>query len=421
MSGRERGRLSGHVEIFTGYFRVSTNTSACTAKLTTSNDERQKKRKVAHDYLSLTCFFFPYLFSICSKSRSLVSAAECRDSSLDSTHTHTCARVVLVSPLNDTLPREITLSKGCCVFFLRFSQHLCCCTQQHRLWRIQGARIEVVEIYERQKHRGMASRAGVIVGSMISQPTRSVVQVAQLLGLPVTLRQVQKGELYTQDFREKNPNLKMPVLQMDNGFTLYESTSIARYLCNSARQQRGERGAGVDVEEAATVDPEQLLPTNVEARAKVDSLLDWHHCFLRPGATGTVRRLVMQHFLPAEHSGHVEIQQTAPERDARLLAHSLQVMEDILTTQRHGFFGTAGCASGDFSLVDIFFYHEVVQLDLLVPHPHLNGNLHGAHPQISAWLDRMREVPFASEITKTLTEFAVANGDFIEQVGGAPT
>src|SRR5580693_6324944 len=56
------------------------------------------------------------------------------------------------------------------------------------------------------------------------------------------------GELKTEAFRAKNPFGKMPVLELDDGTTLFESTSILEYL-----EERG---------------PRRLLPQGQERRAR---------------------------------------------------------------------------------------------------------------------------------------------------------
>ena len=162
------------------------------------------------------------------------------------------------------------------------------------------------------------------------------------------------------------------------------------------------------------VPPEQLYPSDLRARAKVDTLLDWHHWFLRAGATSAVRRKVMCQFFPPEHSGLIEIEQTLPERDDRYLRHSLRVLEDKLAEQQRRagsvdapvFFGAEEQGRPDkFTLADIFVFHEIAQVQALLPNPDDNGNL-DAHERVVEWLQRMRgESPAASGVLHTLDEF----------------
>ncbi len=126
---------------------------------------------------------------------------------------------------------------------------------------------------------GLIVAGATLVGTKLSQPTRACAQVARMLRLPVQFRQVLPGEIYSAEFRRLNPNSKIPVLQSGDGFTLYESTSIARHLCRVA-EQRGGPPSGSAAEDVvvlsggephleAYVPPGQLYPTNLRRRAKV--------------------------------------------------------------------------------------------------------------------------------------------------------
>ena len=160
---------------------------------------------------------------------------------------------------------------------------------------------------------------GVVIGSSFSQPSRSAMHVARLLSpLPIEWRDLAKGEAYSEEYQKKNPNRKFPVLitstasdntddsnSNDNyaanaststtsnakaataadDFVLYESTAIARFLCNEAATGR----YGPTAQAVA----EQLYPSTPTVRGKIDQFLDWHHTNLRVGAAGQVCRHMM--------------------------------------------------------------------------------------------------------------------------------
>ena len=58
------------------------------------------------------------------------------------------------------------------------------------------------------------------------------------------------------EYRRKNPNGKLPTLEEDDGFTLWESGAVLRYLC-------------------ATHSPGNLCPEDPRARAAADKWMDW--------------------------------------------------------------------------------------------------------------------------------------------------
>ena len=136
--------------------------------------------------------------------------------------------------------------------------------------------------------------------------------------------------------------------------------------------------------------------------------------------------------------------QTLPERDVRILKHSLSVLEGQLEQAKqlgHPFLcpptnatatatatadptadptatanpnanATNSNTKGDadveatFTLADVFVYQELFQLAVLVPQPDLNGNLKEGHPHIAQWMERMARMPRMEETVAPLRKFA---------------
>ncbi len=90
---------------------------------------------------------------------------------------------------------------------------------------------------------------------------RKVRAIAYELGIPLDFVAVDllKGESHTPDFLARNPNGLVPVLD-DDGFLLWESTAIQRYLAAGSA----------------------LLPTARRAAADVDRWLAWQVAHLAP-------------------------------------------------------------------------------------------------------------------------------------------
>ena len=58
------------------------------------------------------------------------------------------------------------------------------------------------------------------------------------------------------DYRRKNPNGRLPTLEEDDGFTLWESSAVLRYLC-------------------AKHSPGDFYPEDLRERASADKWMDW--------------------------------------------------------------------------------------------------------------------------------------------------
>ena len=68
-----------------------------------------------------------------------------------------------------------------------------------------------------------------------SQPSRAVLAFCKLNNIQVDIAEVQVMSLkqYSEDFKKKNPNSQVPCFEDTNGFVVYESHAIMRYLCDT--------------------------------------------------------------------------------------------------------------------------------------------------------------------------------------------
>jgi glutathione S-transferase len=83
------------------------------------------------------------------------------------------------------------------------------------------------------------------------------------------------GVVDTQDYRAKNPNGLVPTLEEPDGFVLWESNAIVRYLA-------ARHGAGT------------LWPEDVRARADSDRWMDWADTGAKPAINPLFSKLVMK-------------------------------------------------------------------------------------------------------------------------------
>ncbi|MET0390431.1 MAG: glutathione S-transferase family protein [Polyangiales bacterium] len=99
-----------------------------------------------------------------------------------------------------------------------------------------------------------------------------------LAELQVPHRQVNTGAKYgivdDAEYRKKNPNGLVPTLEEDDGFVLFESNAIVRYLAD--RYGRGT-----------------LQPSDARDRARADSYMDWLTSTLEPPINGLWFRRVL--------------------------------------------------------------------------------------------------------------------------------
>lgn len=111
-------------------------------------------------------------------------------------------------------------------------------------------------------------------GRMSSINVRKVVMTAQELGLEFQRTEAggQFGVVKTQEFMALNPNSLVPLME-DEGFTLWESNVIVRYLC--AKHSTGS-----------------LYPSSMNSRFDAERWMDWQQTTLNPAGRDAFVQLV---------------------------------------------------------------------------------------------------------------------------------
>eukprot|EP01100_Stratorugosa_tubuloviscum_P011615 TRINITY_DN520_c0_g1_i2.p1 TRINITY_DN520_c0_g1~~TRINITY_DN520_c0_g1_i2.p1 ORF type:complete len:245 (-),score=114.06 TRINITY_DN520_c0_g1_i2:196-930(-) len=178
----------------------------------------------------------------------------------------------------------------------------------------------------------------VIFGHKYSQPTRACLWLCQLNQIPHEFRfiDLSRGQHRTPEFARLNPNLKVPVMLDSDGFTLYESHTIMRYLCQKFN--------------VAT----NWYPSNLNQRCKIDSMLDWHHTTLRIGAAPLFRDTIMRSLI--DPSYNLELKQLI--KTYNQLKEALNFMNELLATQKY-------LANDQPSIADLSSVCELAQLKVL--------------------------------------------------------
>ena len=136
-----------------------------------------------------------------------------------------------------------------------------------------------------------------IWGRMSSINVKKVVWTAQELALE--FQRTEAGGVFggvnTPAYLQMNPNATVPVID-DDGFVLWESNAIVRYLC--ARHSLA-----------------RLYPTDLRQRFDAERWMDWQQTTLNP----------------ASRPGFWQLIRTPPDqRDARLIAESNAAVESLM-------------------------------------------------------------------------------------------
>ncbi|WP_426958178.1 glutathione S-transferase family protein [Muricoccus radiodurans] len=160
------------------------------------------------------------------------------------------------------------------------------------------------------------------------------------------------GRTRDAEYVAMNPNSLVPTIVEEDGFTLWESHAILRYLCAT-------RPAG-----------EALYPADPKRRAKVDQWMDWTLAHVTTPMT-TV-------FFTYVRIPEPERDLKAADRAAKELGRLWGIVEKELEARAF--------VCGDFSIADIALGIYLHRWHLLpVERPSL--------PRVSAWYARLRERP----------------------------
>ncbi|KAE8055317.1 hypothetical protein FH972_012164 [Carpinus fangiana] len=196
----------------------------------------------------------------------------------------------------------------------------------------------------------------------ISQPCRAVIIFCKVNGIDFEEIRVDlfKGQQLSPEFKEINPFQKVPAI-VDGRFKLFESHAILIYLACSF--------PGV---------ADHWYPADVSRRAKIHSVLDWHHSNLRQGAAG----LILNSLLAPVFGLPLDPQAAA--KSEKLLSLSLSKIESIWLK------GNGRFLLGGFqpSIADLSLVCEILQLELLDEKDH--SRILGPHKKVQQWIEDTR-------------------------------
>ena len=164
------------------------------------------------------------------------------------------------------------------------------------------------------------------------------------------------GVVDTAAFHRLNPNRKVPVIE-DDGFVLWESNAIVRYLC----AKHSDAG---------------LAPASLAERADCDRWMDWQATELTPALRDAFMQLV----------------RTPPgERQPALLDASIRQTEPLVAILDATLAGRPFIAGDRFTMADI-------PLGCAIHRWYGMPVERIARPNVSGWLDRVRQRAGAREV-----------------------
>ncbi|PWA60881.1 S-crystallin [Artemisia annua] len=172
----------------------------------------------------------------------------------------------------------------------------------------------------------------------MSQPSRAILIFCKINGInfeEVTIN-ILKNEQHTPEYKAINPMSQVPAI-VDGGFTLFESHAILIYLSGAYPRVASH-----------------WYPNNLQEKAKVQSVLDWHHSNLRRGSVGVIINTVL-----GPLNGLPSSPQAAEEAE-KTLAKSLSILEDFWLKDGPFLVGRSQPSIADLSLVC-----EIMELELL--------------------------------------------------------
>ena len=190
-----------------------------------------------------------------------------------------------------------------------------------------------------------------VYGDYISGNCYKVKLILNLLGLPYEWVPIDilKGETQSPEFLEKNPNGKIPVLELEDGTTLWESNAILNFLAEGS----------------------DLLPSEPRLRTQV---LQWQFFeqYSHEPYVAVARFIRLYQGMPAERLEEYEVCQVRGHK-------ALNVMEKQL--QR-----TPYLVGEHYSIADIALYAYTHVA-------HEGGFDLAAYPAILAWMERVASHP----------------------------
>ncbi|XP_015896161.2 glutathione S-transferase T1 [Ziziphus jujuba] len=215
-----------------------------------------------------------------------------------------------------------------------------------------------------------------VYADRLSQPSRAVIIFCKVNGIDFEeiKLDISKRQHLSPEFKEINPMAQVPAI-VDGRFRLFESHSILIYIACAF--------PGV---------LDHWYPADLFRRAKINSVLDWHHSNLRRGATTYVQNTVLGPVLG------IQMNPQAAAEARKLLSSSLSKIETVWL-KGNGRFLLGGRQP---SIADLSLVCEIMQLEVLDEKDHID--ILGPHKKVQQWIENTRSAtePHFDEVHRLL-------------------
>lgn len=213
-----------------------------------------------------------------------------------------------------------------------------------------------------------------LYANLISQPSRAAEWVLRLkkVNHEFVVADFGSAIFKAPEFLALNPNGLIPVLQ-DGDFSMFEGNAIMQYVA--------EKFGWTD-----------LYPADVQAHAKVNQYLHWHHT--------NARLITPKVLVPLMHT-----KQNIATPDEAVFIKDTPALITKLSELMEKFLVKDFVAETDHpTIADFAAYCEFVQVELMGIYDF------SKYPRLSAWLKRMKSVPHHDEIHEPLDQFLSSMG-----------
>lgn len=197
-----------------------------------------------------------------------------------------------------------------------------------------------------------------IHGTLLSQPTRSVIEFCKLCKIDFNFVYVNipKGEQRSEEFQRLNPFGLVPVI-LHEGFNVWESAAIISYLA--------------DAYDTDT----QWYPKDRKIRARIDAYFHWHHENVREPIAGYVRGKVIGPLF----FGFPELSEDGELKLREKMDNSIRQISEIIKENRF-IARTEQATIADIFAFNEFFNTQIVSLDL------------SEYPEIMRWYNNIANI-----------------------------